>query len=264
MAVVATAASAQQQPVQKVHTALNHLTVIEAAEPITMVAVGSDAFEIERHGNRIFVKPTKTGVSTNLFVWTEHGRSFYELDPAGEVRQMDVLIGPAPQYNVAAGPEEAPADDTDKVAEKVLSETLLSAQPVKTFALKTRKDRVNVELDGVMHDKDAIYIRYKVTNLTSVPYRLGEPTVALVTGSKPPDIAIAVNTQVGESYLSHLGTVKTTAVPVLRSEIAEKDLAPGQTVTGVLAIPGVANHSRLYRFSFGADAKAPVNVHGLL
>jgi hypothetical protein len=119
-------------------------------------------------------------------------------------------------------------------------------------------------LDGVVHDKDAIYIRYKVTNLTSVPYRLGEPTVALVTGGKLPDVNIAANTQVGEGYLSHLGSVKTAAVPVLRSEIAEKDLAPGQTATGVLAIREAANHSSLYRFSFGADAKAPVIVHGVL
>ena len=84
-------AIAQQQPVTKVQTALNHLTVIEVAEPITMAAAGSEAFEIERHGTRVFVKPTKPEVATNLFVWTEHGRSIYELQPAGEVSKMDVL-----------------------------------------------------------------------------------------------------------------------------------------------------------------------------
>src|SRR5271157_5182046 len=48
-------------------------------------AAGSETFEIERHGTRVFVKPTKPDVATNLFVWTEHGRSIYELQPAGEV-----------------------------------------------------------------------------------------------------------------------------------------------------------------------------------
>ena len=86
---------AQQQPVTQVHTALNHLTVIEVGEPITMAAAGSDAFEIERHANRVFVKPTRAGISTNLFVWTEHGRSVYELQPAADVSKMDVLIGAA-------------------------------------------------------------------------------------------------------------------------------------------------------------------------
>src|SRR5271166_2432963 len=62
-----TSAIAQQQPVTRVQTALNHLTVIEVAEPITMAAAGSEAFEIERHGTRVFVKPTKPDVATNLF-----------------------------------------------------------------------------------------------------------------------------------------------------------------------------------------------------
>ena len=62
-----TAAIAQHQPVTRVQTALNHLTVIEVAEPITMAAAGSEAFEIERHGTRVFVKPTKPDVATNLF-----------------------------------------------------------------------------------------------------------------------------------------------------------------------------------------------------
>src|SRR5664280_2741119 len=89
----ATLAIAQQQPVTRVQTALNHLTVIEVAEPITMAAAGSETFEIERHGTRVFVRPTKPDVATNLFVWTEHGRSIYELQPAGEVkRQLMVLL----------------------------------------------------------------------------------------------------------------------------------------------------------------------------
>ena len=100
-------AYAQQQPVTQVHTALNHLTVIEVGEPITMAAAGSDAFEIERHANRVFVKPTRAGVSTNLFVWTEHGRSVYELQPAADVSKMDVLIGAAQTPSVSATADTA-------------------------------------------------------------------------------------------------------------------------------------------------------------
>lgn len=264
MAVIATAAGAQQQPVQRLQTALNHLTVIEVSEPITMVAAGSDAFEIERHGSRIFIKPVRTGVATNLFVWTEHGRSVYELDPAGDVRQMDVLIRFAAQHNVAVGSEGVPTNDSEKLTSKVLSETLLNAQPVKASDVKTRKNRVNVELDDVVHDKDEIYIRYRVTNLTSVPYRLGEPTVALVTGTETPDIAVAINTQVGESYSSKMGTVKSTFIPVLCSDIAKRDVAPGRTAFGVLAIHKDAENSQVYQFSFGSDARAPVIATGVL
>ena len=262
--LLVTLATAQQQPIQRVQTALNHLTVIEAGEPITMVAAGSDAFEIERHGNRIFLKPDKAGVSTNLFVWTEHGHSIYELAPAGEVQQMDVLIRSGMRYDVMASSARTSAEGSKEIADKVLTEMLLNAAPVKAVNLKTRKNRVNVKLDSVVHDQEEIYVRYKVTNRTSVPYRLGAPAVALVRGTETPDTAIAANTQVGEGYLSHLGTVTSAHVPVLRSDITEKDISPGRTVSGVLAIPQAAGGSHLYSFSFGADAKAPVIAAGML
>ena len=53
-----------------VATALNHLTVLEFHEPVTMAAAGSSDFQIERQENKVFIKPVKSGVSTDLFVWT--------------------------------------------------------------------------------------------------------------------------------------------------------------------------------------------------
>src|SRR6478609_10071190 len=61
-----------------VATALDHLTVLEFGEPVTMAAAGSPAFQIERHEDKVFIKPLKTGVSTDLFVWTASRRCAYE------------------------------------------------------------------------------------------------------------------------------------------------------------------------------------------
>lgn len=47
------------QNVLHVSTALNHLTVLEFHEPVTMAAAGSSDFQIERQGDKVFVKPTK-------------------------------------------------------------------------------------------------------------------------------------------------------------------------------------------------------------
>jgi hypothetical protein len=44
-----------------VATALNHLTVLEFHEPVTMAAAGSSDFQIERESNKVFVKPVKSG-----------------------------------------------------------------------------------------------------------------------------------------------------------------------------------------------------------
>ena len=62
-----------------VATALNHLTVLEFHEPVTMAAAGSSDFQIERESNKVFIKPTKSGAATDLFVWTASRRFAYEL-----------------------------------------------------------------------------------------------------------------------------------------------------------------------------------------
>ena len=63
-----------------VATALNHLTVLEFHEPVTMAAAGSSDFQIERQENKVFIKPMKSGASTDLFVWTASRRFAYELE----------------------------------------------------------------------------------------------------------------------------------------------------------------------------------------
>src|SRR5260370_29185595 len=79
-------AAQSQQPVTptptavvKVATALNHLTVLEFHEPVTMAAAGSSDFQIERASNKVFVKPLKSGAATDLFVWTASRLFAYEL-----------------------------------------------------------------------------------------------------------------------------------------------------------------------------------------
>ena len=75
-----------------VATALNHLTVLEFHEPVTMAAAGSSDFQIERQEDKVFIKPTKSGVSTDLFVWTASRRFAYELETTPEVKNMNVSV----------------------------------------------------------------------------------------------------------------------------------------------------------------------------
>src|SRR5258706_25696 len=54
--------------VVKVQTAMNHLTVIEVAEPVTTVAVGSpQTFKVERRENEVFVRYTIENRSQKTF-----------------------------------------------------------------------------------------------------------------------------------------------------------------------------------------------------
>ena len=87
-------------------TALNHLTILEFHEPVTMAAAGSSDFQIERQENKVFVKPMKSGASTDLFVWTASRRFAYELETTQEVKNMNFAIdNSAPAASRSSGRE---------------------------------------------------------------------------------------------------------------------------------------------------------------
>lgn len=94
-ALAVAAAGAQttnQNQIRHLQTSLNHLTVLEFDEPVSTLAVADpDSFEVERHDDKVFVKPVREGVATNLFVWTASRQLSFELDPAGQLAKMDVL-----------------------------------------------------------------------------------------------------------------------------------------------------------------------------
>ncbi len=264
VALASIAAAQQQQTVHRISTALNHLTVIELNEPITMAAVGSDAFEIERHENRIFLKPTKNGVSTNLFIWTEHVRSVYELESAGDVAHMDVLVtGDQSQYSASNVDDHA--SEIAKASSEVLNRPLLKSELVTSPESKSRKNHVNIRLEGVVRNGDAMYIRYQVTNLTAFPYRVVPPSISLVENhqndARP---GIARNTQLSPTYLARLGKLAGPSVDLLHSDVGELDVAPGATSKGVLAIPNTGNKPQLYQFVFGSDGESQIVTAAVL
>ena len=116
IALVAVAAGAQttsQTQIRHIETSLNHLTVLEFGESVTTLAIADpDSFQIERHDDKVFVKPLREGVSTNLFVWTASRELSYELDPAGQLAQMDVLVRtePAPDPHSSTRASAEPSD----------------------------------------------------------------------------------------------------------------------------------------------------------
>ncbi len=48
--------SLNRDRIVQVHTALNHLTVIEVGEPVVTVVAGSPAFKVEWRDNKVFVE----------------------------------------------------------------------------------------------------------------------------------------------------------------------------------------------------------------
>ena len=255
---------AQQPSVTKVQTALNHLTVIEVSEPITMAAAGSESFEIERHGNRVFVKPVKSGASTNLFVWTEHGRSVYELEDAGEVDRMDVYVTQPPQPMVMAAAGPATSQDSHPSADVASSHALLKTERVNNKDIKPAKNRVSVIFNDVVRTGDLLIVRYRVTNKGRNPYRILPPSVSTLAHSKEADLSPLKDVQLNDGLLARYRMNTRTAVPVIRSEIEQTDIAPGQSSLGVIAIQPAGGDPQVYQFIFAADSHNPITAAAVL
>lgn len=249
-----------QQPITKIHTALNHLTVIEMAEPITSAAAGSDAFDIKRHGNRLFIEPLRPDVSTNLFLWTAHSESVYELEAAGEVNAMNVLIASKLQPQPALATDRVPGDsEIQKIADMVMSKTLLQTQHISQYDTKPVRGGVSIQIEDVVYAKDSLYIRYQLINDGKTPYRVIDPSVETIRPAQSPiSLQTLINAQLSDKVAAKLGVGEISGVSVARSEVVSRDVVPGSAVTGVVAIRVVASSPRVYRFRFGNDGARQV------
>src|ERR1700691_1428279 len=165
---VAGAQTTSQSQIRHLKTSLNHLTVLEFGESVTTLAIADpDSFQVERHEDKVFVKPLREGVSTNLFVWTASRELSYELDPAGQLAAMDVLVrtAPAPQPHVNAQASAEPSDaEIRKIASLVLTQAMMGVENVTHDPQKLADGRVVVDVEQVYRAKDRLYIRYSIAN----------------------------------------------------------------------------------------------------
>ena len=258
-----------QGQIRHVETSMNHLTVLEFGEPVMTLAVGdADSFQIERHEDKVFIKPLQQGVSTNLFVWTASRELNYELDPSGSLSTMDVLIrtDPAPDpRTVAHSDEELLERKIHAIATQVLTQTLEGAENIVSESTKVDRNRVQVALEQIYRAGDQFYIRYSITNLTQAPYRVTIPTAYFETPRKSAlSLASLRNHQLNQKMYASLKAGRGVSLDV-QTEPAPRDLAPGEKVTGVIGIKGMdLNQPRLYQLNFGIDQDRPVTAEVVL
>jgi hypothetical protein len=275
MLLVLTVAAAEAQTtgqgqIRHVATSMNHLTVLEFGEPVTTLAIGdADSFQVERHEDKVFIKPLQQGAATNLFVWTASRELSYELDPAGSLSSMDVSIrtDPAPNSHTnAPSNAELSEEKIHKIASLVLTQTLAGAEDIAQDSTRMPRHQVQVTLEQVYRTGNQIYIRYSLTNRTAMPYRVPAPVVHLQT---PPEVPISLislrNHQLKhrtyKSFKAHGGV----ALDVMLAESTPCDLAPGARMTSVIHITGAnGNQPHLYQLNFGMDRNQPVTAEAVL
>ncbi|HEX4785198.1 MAG TPA: TrbG/VirB9 family P-type conjugative transfer protein [Candidatus Sulfotelmatobacter sp.] len=217
-------------------TALNHLTVLEFHEPVTMAAAGSSDFQIEREANKVFVKPIKSGAATDLFVWTASRRFAYELEITQEVKDMNFVIDNA-QPALAPAPKQIMDTETDQFADVVLTRALLGAEEIKQRSTHKAKRQINVRVEEVFRTRNTVYVHYTIENNRSLSYRVNTPAAyQLQTDNSPISLASLAHTQLDRAMLEELGDTQELALPVAHAEAEADDLHPGETTQGVVSI----------------------------
>ena len=258
--------------VTPIQTALDHISVIALPERITRVAAGSEAMQIEWHGNDVFVKPLRSGQSTDLMVWTEHQFSTYELEAPGDVKQMTFVLdetnSPGPQGTRAGAirPADPPAKSTDQITMSAIGSTLLHVDSVTPHGLHPAKNGVNVSINDVVRDGGSLYVRFAVTNSSMHPYWIEPPNVLEIAPRQSADLLPSMKgKQIAAKILGQFGANKTTQVFVRDTDIPQKGLSPGQTAEGVVEIqPADAAKPGIYEFDFGADGSHAVKATAVL
>ena len=267
---VAGAQTTSQNQVRHVETSLNHLTVLELGEPVSTIAVAdTDSFRVEHHDDKVFIEPLREGVATNLFIWTESRQLTYELDPAGQLATMDVLIRtePVPKaHNVANAPTEPSDAEIRKMASLVLTQAMMGVQDVAHDGSKSISDRVQVDLEQVYRAKDQLYIRYSITNHTKEPFRLTTPDVSAPLPAQLPIALLSLrNHQLSTQAFDAFKTKPGSSFTVIQAESVLRDLAPGQKTTGVLSIgSSQGNPPQILQLNFGSDHGKPLTVEAVL
>lgn len=223
-------------PVQ-VATALNHLTVLEFHEPVRMAAVGSSDFQIERQDDKIFIKPIKSGASTDLFVWTASRRFAYELETTGEVKNMNASIdNPLPPPS-SASLTAGVSPHIEGLADIVLTRALLRAIDITQANPKAVKGHVRLQIKQVFRTRTSIYVHYSIENGSRSMYHIRTPEAfELQTGRSTLCLPNFAHKQLDPRLLENLADIHVASLPVPHAEVASEDLAPGKSTEGVVAI----------------------------
>ena len=252
-------AQAGSPPLSPIHvaTALNHLTVLEFHEPVTMAAAGSSDFQIERQEDKVFIKPTKSGASTDLFVWTASRRFAYELETTPEVKNMNVSVDNPLPPALAAPSNPGFSADVDELADMILTRAFLEAIDITPANARAPKSQVRVRIQQVFRTKTSIYVHYSIENDGRSAYHVATPDVfELQAGHSSLSLPSLVHKQLDPRLLESLSDIHSVSLPAPHAETASEDLAPGESTEGVVAIRQDLSSPAVVQLVFDGQVKA--------
>jgi hypothetical protein len=264
IALIAISAKAQNinfPDIPHIHTALNHLTVIDVGEPIQGVAAADpDSFQIERENDKVLLQPLKEGASTNLILWTASRQISYELDAPGDLAKMNVLVRNLPPATHVAA--DAPtSNERQQIATAATTEAILGAKEIlPEQPAKTPLAAVSVSVVRVLHTSGGTYIQYVIVNHSSSPFRVTTPSVTHLQPTQTQVSLVALrNRQLSSQTLSTFKARPDGIVSDVSGESQQADIAPGASTTGYVLVRTAAGSApEIYQLSFGSTPLGPL------
>jgi hypothetical protein len=249
-----------------VHTALDHLTVIEVGEPVVTVAAGSPAFKIEWRDNKVLIEPTEPGVTTNLFIWTVSSRFNYELESAGAVEKMDFAIDYPRPVAVPAkplNPSTLHSGNEDPTAKSHLIDPMLDGRPVRSEFVKTSGHTVGVLLKDLFEQRGTLFIRYEIRNNSDEVYVPGVPRVSVLNGVRSHlSLVGRQGSQLSKVEAQKLKSDGQTPLLVVDGKLRAQTLVQGEETVGVVGVklPPSSQKACVLRIDFSRDGRGPVTA----
>ena len=176
------------------------------------------------------------------------------------------LLFPRRQDRNTAAAADIPAKQIDQFTDSVIGSTLLHDTPVVAHGVRPSKNGVSLSIKDVVRDGSSFYVRFSVTNSSTLPYRILSPNVFEVMPKQSADMLPSMkDEQIAAKTVSQFGANQTTQVSVRDTDIPQKDLSPGATAEGVVKIqPEEAAKPGIYEFVFGADGGRAVKATAVL
>lgn len=247
--------------VQHIHTALNHLTVIDLGEPIQFIAAADpDSFQIERAGDKVLLQPLRDGVSTNLILWTASRQVSYELDAPGDAQKMNVLVRSLPA-SIRTAASASTEKERQRIAAAATTRALLGAQDiVADRTAKTPSNAVTASIVRVLHTSEGTYLQYEVTNHSATPFRVTIPTVVQLAPTQVPISLLALrNHQLSPQTLGDFKTKINGSPAMVAGQTQQSDIQPGVSTSGYVLIRTSGETSpEIYQLDFGTTATGPL------
>ena len=152
------------------------------------------------------------------------------------------------------------------MTDSVIGSALLQVTPVVPRGVRPAKDYVTVLIKEVVRNKSSLYVRFAISNPASHPYRIVSPNVFTINPTKNAELLAGMrNLQIPDQATYQFQSVETSQVAVRGTSLPQKDVPPGATVEGVLALePADIQSTGVYEFIFGNDGTHRIQATAVL